>query len=455
MTFSPAALKSVLPVDESVRRLWVALSGGLDSTVLLHALAALELPLPIMALHINHQISPNALGWQEQCADLCRRLQIPFYGESVQVERAGRGLEDAAREARYGVFSRFVQAGDLLLTAHHADDQTETILLRLMRGSGPRGLAAMARQRVLGEGRLCRPLLDFSRAELEAYAQVEGLYWVEDESNANIRYDRNFLRQQITPLLRERWPNFNRQWQRTAELCASNDNLLDEIAGEDLARAEPRMERGGWSLSLELLRNLTLARRQNLLRYWLRLRGFSVPEQSHFQQIEFQLIDGRADAEAEVCWGNLALHRYRGRLHLVPLAVMRALPQHGPYMNVPLSSGESYEVLLSPMLRLHLEYCPVPVVPGFLRADIPDLQLRWRTGGERCQPQGRKHSQTLKKLLQEYGLEPWWRNHIPLIYSGDTMVAVGDLWVCAGFAAESGQAGYRVGLHCAVNQSLS
>src|SRR5690606_3296236 len=175
--FSPAALAAVLPKDDTIKRLWVGLSGGLDSMVLLHALAALRLPVPVLALHVNHQLSPHAEAWQTHCAEWCQVWQIPFFTAAVKVESRGRGLEDAARAARYQVYEEYVEENDLLLTAHHADDQLETVLLRLLRGAGPRGLAAMSRRRRLGKGEIFRPLLDFSRAELEAYARAHQLRW--------------------------------------------------------------------------------------------------------------------------------------------------------------------------------------------------------------------------------------------------------------------------------------
>lgn len=264
MTFSPAELRQYLPkTDTGIW--WIALSGGLDSCVLLHSLAALQLPVVLRALHINHQISPNATSWQEHCADICARLNIPFTAVKVDVKNTGRGIEDAAREARYAVFEQHLSSGDYLFTAHHSDDQSETMLLRLMRGAGPRGLAAMAQARRLGQGILYRPLLNFSRAELEEYAQEQALTWVNDESNTNDHYDRNYLRNQVMPLLRERWPAFANKWQQTAELCAANEALIDELARQDLILGGVKDELVGTSVSLTYLESLSLIRRHNMI----------------------------------------------------------------------------------------------------------------------------------------------------------------------------------------------
>lgn len=419
LTFSPAALRAYLPDGGNTAGAvyWVGFSGGLDSTVLLHALVQLQLPVTIRALHINHQISPHADQWQAQCSAICAQLGIEFTAEKVNVINSGKGIEDAARAARYAVFERHVGAADFLLTAHHANDQAETLLLRLLRGTGPRGLAAMAAQRPLGQATLVRPLLNFSRTQLESYAREHQLRWVEDESNQDDAYDRNFLRNQVLPLLAARWPSFQRKWQQTAELCAEQELLLEAIAQEDLTCSAPRTERIGQSIDLVLLRSLSPVRQQNLLRYWLRGAGYSTPEQSHWQQIQAQLLLGRDDAEANVSWGDASLRVFRTRLYLLPARL--------PAMALTLLETSDNQSLR-------------------LKMGLPNLHIRARVGGERCKPAGRHHSQTLKKLLQEYAVEPWLREQLALVYSGDELVAVADLWVCDGFVAEAGEAGYRL-----------
>ncbi|HSC67027.1 MAG TPA: tRNA lysidine(34) synthetase TilS [Cellvibrio sp.] len=417
MAFTTEQLRIYLPAISAPAIWWVGFSGGLDSTVLLHALAQLQLPVHLRALHINHQISPNADHWQAQCADFCTRYSIPFHSEKVRVENSGKGIEDAARTARYAVFEKNLAPQDLLLTAHHANDQAETLLLRLMRGTGPRGLAAMAQVRVLGSGFLVRPLLHFTRAELEDYAQAHQLSWVDDESNFDDDYDRNFLRNNIMPLLHNRWPEFKRKWQQTAELCAQQEVLIEEFAHADLIASAPLLERIGQSISLDALLALSLTRQQNLLRYWLRLLKHTTPEQLHWQQIERQLLKGREDAQAKVTWGNVSLQVYRRRLYVLPAQL--------------------------PSMKLQFALADQAAKPR-LKTDLPDLHIGYRKGGERCKPAGRAHSQTLKKLLQEYSLEPWLRDQVPLVFSGGSLVAVGDLWVCSDFVAGDTDAGYRL-----------
>lgn len=451
MTFSPATLHTFLPPANSYQRIFLGLSGGLDSMVLLHALAALELTVPVIALHVNHQISPYSNQWQAQCEASCRALNVPFLAERVAVKVSGRGLEDAARAARYAVFEQHLQAGDVLLTAHHADDQAETLLLRLLRGAGPRGLAAMASARPLGLGTLCRPLLTVARAALQTYAEAQQLVWVDDESNADIHYDRNFLRHQIMPLLAQRWPQVNQRFQQSAKLCGDADQLLGELAAEDLSRSERCAERLGESLCLVFLVSLSLARRHNLLRHWLQLQGCTVPEQSHLLQVEQQLIAGRQDAEAAVTWGGMTLHRYRNRLYAVPVVEggveggAGSDNQTTDFLGGSVTlGGQDKRCVLIGGGSLSFEYCESVPDNRYLRADLTSLQLTRRQGGERCQPAGRTHSQTLKRLLQEYALEPWWRPQLPLIFCNDHLVAVGDLWICQEFNAAPGQAGYRL-----------
>jgi tRNA(Ile)-lysidine synthase len=285
----------------------------------------------------------------------------------------------------------------------------------LMRGTGPRGLAGMAGHRPLGTGQLCRPFLRFSRAELECYAREQQLTWVNDESNADDHYDRNFLRNQIMPRLYSRWPALTRKWQQTAELCAANETLLEEVAAEDLRRADEKTERTGRSLALKVFDSLSQIRQQNMLRYWLMQQGYAVPEHHHWQQIYQQLATSKMDAQIDIRWGNVSLRVYRDRLYCLPQVVETGNLSWNP---APFFSTESR-----------------------LKTNLPNLHIRYRQGGERCKPEGRAHSQTLKKLLQDYGLEPWLRDKVPLLYSDETLVAVGDLWICAGYRAGSDEEG--------------
>ena len=435
MSFTPDAIRQFLNRYPAAPHYWVALSGGVDSVVLLHALR--QLGFPVRALHINHGLSASADHWQRFCESLCREWGVACYAERVAVVNGGGGIEEAARQARYRVFEQQLSVGDALLTAHHRDDQAETLLLRLMRGAGPKGLGAMAEVRPLGQGRLLRPLLGVSRQQLEAYARDHRLQWVEDESNRDTDFDRNFLRHEIMPLLEARWPEFGERWQQSAELCRDTQQLADILAEQDLQGADMRAERLGHSLALAPLQRLTPARRGQLLRLWLSRLGGDMPERAHLAEVEQQLIAPRPDSEAQVSWGNVCLRHFRGRLYRLP---SRQQSSGKAGTEVALSWTTNNGLSLPDGGSLGAERLVADASDCLLRLSA-QVQVRWRRGGERCKPVGRRHSQVLKKLLQEYELEPWLRNRVPLVYIDNQLAAVGDLWVCEGFQALPGEEG--------------
>lgn len=437
-----------LPRDASCY--WVALSGGVDSMVLLHALVGAELGVPIKAIHVHHGLSVYADQWQQLCESVCQELGVALKTVHVHVKTAGKGLEDAARQARYDAFAELVGLGDILLTAHHGDDQVETMLLRLMRGAGPRGLASMAASRPLGRGLLMRPLLGMERRELERYAQTHHVRWAEDDSNVDRRFDRNYLRHEVMPAMRQRWPGLVAAWSESAVLCSESEALLGDLAAEDLERAvlsEPGSRpKIGPVLDVQVLSQWSFARRCNVLRYWIRAQGLPVPGREQLFQVNQQFIDGREDAQARVIGGDWELRRFRRGLYLLRPHWLRALPE--PLATLNWNPDAEPQLALPDGGRLSAQRLignSAEDEAMLLRTDLPELRVCWRQGGERCQPGDRGHSQSLKNLLQEYDLEPWWRGKLPLIYSGDTLVAAGDLWVCRGFEAPPGTSGYQLG----------
>lgn len=409
--------------ERPMQRVLVAYSGGLDSSVLLHLLVHLRdqglEQRPIQAIHINHGLSPFSEQWQRHCEACCRKLNVPLQVCRVAVTNQGGGLEQAAREQRYRAFEALMQPQDALLLAHHLDDQAETLLLRLMRGAGPKGLAAMPAERPLGQGTLLRPLLNVTRQQLQDWATTFGLNWVDDDSNESLDFDRNYLRHSVMPLLQKRWPGFAGRWQQSARLCGEADQQIQGQAEQDLQQADLRPERWGWSVDLQVLRELGLFRRGNLVREITRHLQLAAPDQVHLQQIEQQLIEPRADARAKVRWSGVSLRHYRGRLYWLPdTSPLSAAPATHWDMQAPLrwQGGE--------LLAWQAAGEGLLLPPGC------ELQVSSRMPGDRCRPYGRGHSQSLKKLLQEYHLEPWLRDSIPVLRFGDDIVAVGDLWVC-------------------------
>lgn len=444
MSIVAATLQQFVREHPTVKRWWVAYSGGLDSAVLLHGLVMTRPGVPVLALHVHHGLSAFADAWQAHCEHQCARLGVALTVEQVTVTADGRGLEDAARRARYQAFERHLQPGDGLLLAHHQDDQAETLLLRLLRGSGPRGLAGMAAQRTVGCGILFRPLLGVSRALLEQQAQQWALQWVDDDSNLSAVFDRNYLRLQVLPLIAQRWPDFAGQWQQSAVLCGQAEQLQQEVAAEDWQRADGRAERLGSSLSLPYLQGLSPFRRGNVIRFWAEKQQRELPERVHLQEIEEQLVSGRQDSAAQVHWGSVQLRRFRQRLYLLPAASARDIRDQGRSHGEGEAAGEAVHwdgcrPLIWGGWRLSLE----PVSGGGFRRPPQGFMVTRRQGGERCHPHGRAHSQTLKKLLQEADVEPWLRHQLPILTVDGEIAVVGDLWFCRGREAVAEQ-GYRL-----------
>ena len=408
-------LRTALSRYPAAGRLWLGFSGGLDSTVLLHLLASQG--VPFTALHVHHGLSANADEWLDHCEREAARLSVPFVAQQVQVNGDTGGIEQGAREARYRVFNEYMVAGDQLLLAHHGDDQVETFLLRLLRGAGVLGLAAMGVHRRMAEDRsVLRPLLEATRADLENYAHHHHLSWIEDESNNDLSFERNYLRRSVTPALAARWPVAGRVARATENLREAAD-LLAEMAVGDLAHCDHRSERFGESIDLSAMRALSPARQRNLLRYWFGLHGDSMPQASHLNQV-LEQMEAAADACPTIEIASKVIRRYRDRLYLTP--------------QLPSGDGRHGEQVWrwDGVGRLQL-----PGGWALLAGDgwpPGDYRVQFRRGGERAHPVARPHSQSLKKLLQEYVLEPWLRDSVPLVYRDGTLLAVGDLFVTAG-----------------------
>lgn len=435
MTYTPDQLLSFLPKLQQASHCYVAYSGGLDSHVLLHSMVRLLGAEGVTAIHINHQLSQHADSWQQHCQQVCKDLGVALINESVEFELGGQGLEAAARDARYQVFEHHLKHGGLLLLAHHADDQAETVLFRLLRGSGPLGLSGIPVSRPLGRGELLRPLLAYSRLELQDYADAEGLSWIEDESNRELEYDRNYIRHQVIPELARRWPDYTARIATSAALCRDNQQLADELAIQDLLMVGERSERLGWSVCIDSFQALDTLRQGNLIRYWSALHDFSRPGSQVIDALRMELLPARIDASPKVAWGDAQLRRYQRRLYLLPAWFDQEEPDSPLFwlINSPLLLPDS-SCLSGTEVSGEGLYIP----------NNAELEIQFRQGGERCKPQGRKGSNTLKILFQEYGLEPWLRDRVPLIYLNGELAAVADLWVCEGFEAEPDQNGVTI-----------
>lgn len=394
------------------RRYVVAYSGGLDSTVLLHLLA--DSPrVPVRALHVDHQLHAESGDWARFCRKAAAALDVEFAAAVVAPDLdSGKGLEAAAREARYRALEDGLEAGDWLLSGHHLDDQAETLLLNLLRGSGPDGLAAMPGSRPLGRNWLMRPFLDVPRSALERYAREHSLDWIEDPSNAESGQDRNFIRHRVLPVIRERWPDALARLEQTVLRSAEASGLLRE-----LARADLEVLGGASRIALPGLEALSGARQRNLVRAAVRELGLPMPPATVLTAIRSDLLDARADAEPVVAWPGAEARRSADALHLMP-----PLPP-APTDEVPIEAG---------IAELPAGLGHVLLREGAASGLSPELaagglSVRWRQGGERLRYRGCRRS--LKKLLNEARVLPWMRDRLPLIYAGQKLVAVADLFL--------------------------
>ncbi len=438
MPFSQEAFDAALgeaAAAGAAARFVVALSGGLDSTVVLHGLVASSLAENVRAVHVDHGLHPDSPRWREHCHGVCEALGVAYTDARVSARPVrGQSPEEAARDARYGRLRKEVARGETVVTGHHADDQLETILLQLFRGAGPAGLAGMPALTRFDRGWLCRPLLAFRRIELVAWAQRRGLNWLEDPSNLEVSYDRNFLRHKVLPAVNRRWPSAALSALRSARHCAEAVGLLEAMADADLDSVAP-----DGRPAVSLLVALSPARQRNALRRWLARSGLVVPDASRMESILRDVIGARADANPEVRWESGAVRRYRGRLYALDPETLEILARQPR----PLRWQAGETLALGPglgRLRMVPEATagPSPTWPAGA-----DLEVRFRAGGEEMRPVGRGCTRTVKKLMQEAGIAPWWRGHIPLIWRGDRLLWVGDLW-CAEQASLTGPGVWRV-----------
>ncbi len=426
-------LLSRLVRDVHAARFCVAFSGGVDSTALLHALSVLRNAWPQMALraaHVNHGMQPQADDWAFHCSEFAARFSIPLQLLDVTVKPApGDSSEAVARAVRYAALAELLTPGEHLLTAHHRDDQLETLLLQLMRGAGVAGLSGMPDSAALGRGDLLRPLLDVDRADLMAYCRAEELPWVDDTSNEELRFDRNFMRQRVLPVLRERWQAAADNVTRSARHLAEAQTLLDERAHEDLALA-----RDGANLRISALRALAPARARNLLRFWIAHAHHPVPSSVVLDQVLVQMLSARADAMPLIEWAEVQLRRYRDGLYLC-----RAPPE--PSSEVLAWDWRQQDEVELPDGIGRLRRRSARVGEAGLRVPAAPLQVRWTHDAHKLRPSARGSRRKLRNLFQEHGVVPWMRPCLPLVFVGDSLAAVADLWIDVEFRAAETEEG--------------
>lgn len=422
-----ASLQLAHPELRSAPTHWLALSGGADSVALLHLLHKLPADLrpALKVIHVHHGISPHADQWLLFCQGIVEALDIPFVSIKVTASDADRkrlGLEGWARTARYAAISEQIEAGDVVHCAQHQSDQAETLILALMRGAGPDGQASMPVIRALGGGWLCRPLLRFTRAELQAFAMQEQGDWIHDPSNDDTQFDRNFIRAEISPKLNERWPSANRSLARAASLAAESSQanswfaqqalraLVDSgncIVSDNASLGAPS------NISIESLSSYPVAVRNQVLRQWVSESGMPTIPFAKMCEVDDSILTASTDKNPYLSWdGNVVLARFADRLWLYRDQLLEQPSRLRAGEKIAYGNG---------VLSL------TPSDNGFA---VPDdgVEITQRGGGERFRKLQGGQSTLLKKYLNEQAVLPWWRDRLPLIWSGGELVAVADLW---------------------------
>jgi tRNA(Ile)-lysidine synthase len=448
------SLESLYTLPENARYV-IAYSGGVDSHVLLHCCKKLDIPL--CAVHVHHGLQSAADYWVNHCQNICDALDVPLQVIYVDAkQKRGKSPEEAARNARYEALQKSLDEGDCLLTAQHLNDQAETLLLQLFRTATSAGLSAMPECRQIGNNVHVRPLLSFPREEIENYAEENGLHWIEDPSNQDATFDRNYIRTNLVPLLESRWPEITVQLSKVAKLQANNLQVLEDMAAIDLANSitEPVYRSTGSLyevvsvISITALKQLSSPRLLNVLRSWIiqtiesRHRRTS-PTRNLLEEIEKTVINAQQDASPVIVFSGFEFRRYQNNLYLLlakwPQTVIDAVVR-----------SEVEWLLQSPLVipEWRIQLVAVSKAGEGIQQDLfhEPLKISFREGGEIFHPAGRQHSQSLKKLLQAEGVPPWERDTLPLLYYKDELVAVAGIWVATKYAAKGNEAGWVIEL---------
>jgi tRNA(Ile)-lysidine synthase len=411
---------------------WIAYSGGLDSHVLLSLFSELKqnIPLRVHAIHINHHISPNANAWMLHAERVCQAYQIDYQAHEILVAcEKGESLEEVARSKRYAVFADCLAEGDILLTAHHQDDQAETILLQLLRGAGPKGLAAMPVIKPFARGFHGRPLLSFSRDVLHDYAVSHQLKWIDDESNLATTLTRNFIRHELLSLLKTRWPTVVNTIARSGAHCAEAQVLLEEYVLDDWKKVQGSREN---SLSVDGLLQLTPTRQRLVLRTWITRMGYGLPDTKKLNAILQDVLTAAWDRMPLVSWDGVELRRYRDDLFLMP----------------PLAVVDGEQSLLWDLAQPlalpgvgHLQAAPVS--GRGLSQQFKQVSVQFRQGGEVVKML-KRGSRTLKNLFNEWDVLPWERDKVPLLFVGGVLVGVVGYFVREDYCAGDKEMGWEI-----------
>ncbi len=393
------------------RPVWIAYSGGVDSHVLLHLIATASPAIKnINVIHVDHQLQAQSQQWAEHCRAICQQLALPFHLVAVDVEQIAQlGLEAAARQARYSAIKKQIPDDAILLTAQHQHDQAETLLLQLLRGSGPKGLSAMAKHGNSHGLEIVRPLLDCSQADIMNYAEHHQLSWIEDPSNHDSNLNRNYVRNQLWPIIESRWPSAAKTLSRSSRLSAEADALLTELAVHDLAAVATES-----SIHIDRLLELSVARQRNCLRHYIEQHDLPLPSESVLQQIIDSVCSASEDATPRVTWQHCEAIRYQQSLYIQKLQSLLSYQQH-------YEVDGTQSVILNQQQQIDWSVSDTGIKQPLLEKG---LTISFRQGGEVIQLAGKAHHQSLKKLMQQWHVPPWERGRIPLVFDGDELIAV-------------------------------
>tara|TARA_B100000953_G_scaffold35113_1_gene27610 strand:+ start:2131 stop:3474 length:1344 start_codon:yes stop_codon:yes gene_type:complete len=415
------------------RKFLLAFSGGVDSVVLLDLLVnVLKESDALRIIHINHNLNEHSNDWAQFSSEICEKYDLPLICESVEPKRHGKGLEADARELRYQSFRDVIQDDEYLLTGHHQDDQMETLLYRIFRGTGIDGLRAIRREIKFGKGFLYRPMLNISREKIEEYAQLKNLKWIYDSSNDDSSYDRNFLRKDIIPLIKKRWPSVENKVSRLSVIAEQNQLLLNELAIEDVGQLKNYNH-----LDIETLSEKSYPRIINIFRFMIKKNNMSVPSMQVLNEGIKTLMHSKSKSPS-MTWNDNTIRRYKHRLYFLNSA-----------LNSPndLSNEMSWDIKKTINLGKNLGSIQARFLNGegiSLNRCPSNLAIKYRKGGEEIKPSGHKITKSLKNLFQENNVLPWVRDKIPLIYVDQELISVGDLWFNQDFKASANEDGFLI-----------
>ncbi|MEY3289204.1 MAG: tRNA lysidine(34) synthetase TilS [Pseudomonadota bacterium] len=423
---SANSITSALNQGNNPTHIYIGYSGGVDSHALLHLCASITtIKARITAVYVHHGLQVEAESWAEHCKKTAENLGVDFMVLRVNaVPSQGESPEEAARNARYTALKSLIGVNDVLMVAQHRDDQLETVLLQLFRGSGLRGLSAMPESMAFGRGLMLRPLLNVAKLAIDDYAQTRGLSWVNDLSNLSNDYDRNFLRNAVLPLLKQRWPACDKTVARSAKHCADAQAVVSEYAK---ALFYEVFNEADQTLCITQLKILKINQQALVIRQWFQILQLKMPSQGFIERLQSEVLSAREDSEPQLLGQGYGVRRYRDKLYCLKLVTLEIVCE---------SIWPVGQTSIKVSDKQTLSWVPSSI--GICREhwQKATIIVKARSGGEKIRLPKRKGHHALKKLFQEAGIPPWKRDEIPLVYLDDKLAAVGDLWVSADFYSE-------------------